>query len=296
MRVVMSVASFFSAFLIALCGSLFNRQAPVVPENLNEFPRQCRAVIFDLGGVLVETNKSKAMWELGPSLLFSYWKSGSDVHALKSKFYEILDKVAGKTGNPYGVKDEDGKLIPALMAAWLRGDRPNKKILEQISAHIEENPEWFANTTEQKIIANMADMIFTPERFVKTRKIIAPAAKFVKKCKEQGFKVYVLSNWDAESSKLMIKKHDDLFELFDGIIISGDVKAVKPEPAIFKCITDCVPAHECVYFDDQPENLRAARTLGIHSILINKESPIKEIQEQVALIQPIGAKGESAYA
>jgi epoxide hydrolase-like predicted phosphatase len=60
-----------------------------------------------------------------------------------------------------------------------------------------------------------------------------------------------------------------LDELFDGIVISGDVGMHKPEPAIFLLGAERidVPAEECVFVDDLRENCAGAEEVGMCGIL-----------------------------
>ncbi|WP_432828388.1 HAD family hydrolase [Dactylosporangium sp. CA-092794] len=59
-----------------------------------------------------------------------------------------------------------------------------------------------------------------------------------------------------------------LAELFDGVVISGEVGVRKPDPRIYALGAEAVglaPA-ECVYIDDLPGNLKPARALGMTTL------------------------------
>jgi epoxide hydrolase-like predicted phosphatase len=60
-----------------------------------------------------------------------------------------------------------------------------------------------------------------------------------------------------------------LDELFDGIVISGDVGMHKPEPAIFMLGAERigVPPEECVFVDDLRENCQGAEEVGMTAVL-----------------------------
>jgi epoxide hydrolase-like predicted phosphatase len=62
---------------------------------------------------------------------------------------------------------------------------------------------------------------------------------------------------------------DLLEELFDGIVISGDVGMHKPEPEIFELGASKigVPAAECVFVDDLRENCEGAEAVGMTAVL-----------------------------
>jgi epoxide hydrolase-like predicted phosphatase len=62
---------------------------------------------------------------------------------------------------------------------------------------------------------------------------------------------------------------DTFGELFDGVVISGEVGIRKPDPAIYELgarAIDLDPA-TCVFVDDLPGNLKPARALGMATVL-----------------------------
>jgi putative hydrolase of the HAD superfamily len=58
-------------------------------------------------------------------------------------------------------------------------------------------------------------------------------------------------------------------ELFDGVVISGDVGMHKPQPEIFLLGAERagVPPEECVFVDDLRENCEGAEAVGMTAIL-----------------------------
>jgi putative hydrolase of the HAD superfamily len=58
-------------------------------------------------------------------------------------------------------------------------------------------------------------------------------------------------------------------ELFDGVVLSGEVGMHKPEPEIFRLGAERVglPATECVFVDDLRENCEGAEAVGMTAVL-----------------------------
>lgn len=58
-------------------------------------------------------------------------------------------------------------------------------------------------------------------------------------------------------------------DIFDVVVISGEVGIRKPEPAIFRltCERLGVPARECVFVDDMAANVAAAEELGMAGVI-----------------------------
>ncbi len=79
--------------------------------------------------------------------------------------------------------------------------------------------------------------------------------------------VYALSNWSAETFPAAQKRFDFL-SWFQGILLSGKVRLVKPDPRIFRLFleTHAVDPAGAVYIDDLPRNVEAAAAVGMHGI------------------------------
>jgi epoxide hydrolase-like predicted phosphatase len=62
---------------------------------------------------------------------------------------------------------------------------------------------------------------------------------------------------------------DSLQELFDGVVISGDVGLHKPQPEIFRlgCERVGLEPGECVFVDDLRENCTGAEAVGMTAVL-----------------------------
>lgn len=77
-----------------------------------------------------------------------------------------------------------------------------------------------------------------------------------------GLKVGVLSNSWANTYP------EDLADLVDGVVISGEVGLRKPDPKIYGLILDelDVPAARSVFVDDAPVNVDAAVAVGMHAL------------------------------
>jgi putative hydrolase of the HAD superfamily len=62
---------------------------------------------------------------------------------------------------------------------------------------------------------------------------------------------------------------DSFPELFDTVVISGEVGMHKPEPEIFRLAAERLecPAEECVFVDDLRENCEGAEAVGMTAVL-----------------------------
>ena len=101
---------------------------------------------------------------------------------------------------------------------------------------------------------------------------ISGTVEILYKLKQAGYPLYGLSNWSAETYP-RIRHQYDFFNLFDKIILSGEVKLIKPDPAIFNLTLQTIKrtASECLLIDDSESNIISAKKLGF--AVIHFKSP-----------------------
>lgn len=143
-----------------------------------------------------------------------------------------------------------------------------------------QHPDWIeldrGTIDEATAAARFAARLGRPPRelealFERVRESLQPvpeAVEIVRGLRTRGrLSLYVLSNI-AEPIFRHIEARNDFFALFDGVVISGAIKLVKPEPAIFEHLTQrfSIAPGETVFIDDLPANIAAARELGFATI------------------------------
>ena len=97
--------------------------------------------------------------------------------------------------------------------------------------------------------------------------------------KKKGHRIFVLSNTSKVFYDLLDEQLSPLKELLDGFVLSCDIKAIKPDLAMFKEILDKYqldPAN-CIFLDDIEDNTIAAVKLGIKSYQVKKRSDVVDI-------------------
>lgn len=95
--------------------------------------------------------------------------------------------------------------------------------------------------------------------------------------KSLGYALYGLTNWSGETFHRTRKMFAFLDEL-DGIVVSGDEKMLKPDPAIFRLLTRRygISPEESLFIDDNQANIEAARKLGFHVIRFESSRQLSE--------------------
>jgi putative hydrolase of the HAD superfamily len=85
--------------------------------------------------------------------------------------------------------------------------------------------------------------------------------------KAVGTKLLLLSNTDPERFGFVLRTFPAI-GLFDGYVLSYELKLLKPDPAIYLAAArkaGCA-AGECVFIDDMEENVRAAVAVGLAGV------------------------------
>jgi putative hydrolase of the HAD superfamily len=92
--------------------------------------------------------------------------------------------------------------------------------------------------------------------------------KLIRALQRRGVSLYCLSNMPVDVYTHLKIQHT-FWDAFSGIVISGEVKMMKPEPEVFLHLltTFGIRAEDCVFIDDLAANVEAARQIGMQAIL-----------------------------
>ncbi len=89
----------------------------------------------------------------------------------------------------------------------------------------------------------------------------------LKEYKEGGYNIYYLSNMTVETFKCLREKTDFFDKTCIGGIVSAYEKMIKPNEEIYKLLLNRfnLKAEECLFIDDNLDNVNATIKLGINS-------------------------------
>lgn len=99
----------------------------------------------------------------------------------------------------------------------------------------------------------------------------------LKELKSMGYGIYGLTNWSAEKIGYAFANYS-FFSLFDGIVVSGVEKVVKPDRKIYEILLErySLKPGECVFIDDNQDNVDMAKVLGINAVRFDNIGNVKE--------------------
>lgn len=100
---------------------------------------------------------------------------------------------------------------------------------------------------------------------------VGESVAIVHELERRGVPLYGLSNMSATTFAYLRERYD-LWRIFRGIVISGEVNMIKPEARIFEHICKMYTLVPCetVFIDDHLPNVESANRLGFRTILFSE--------------------------
>jgi putative hydrolase of the HAD superfamily len=98
----------------------------------------------------------------------------------------------------------------------------------------------------------------------------------------RGTPLYCLSNMPGSIYAHLRERHD-FWDAFSGIVISGEVQMMKPEPEVFRHLLarfDLRP-EESVFVDDLPANIESAKQVGLHTVWFKDAAQCRRELDQI---------------
>jgi 2-haloacid dehalogenase len=99
------------------------------------------------------------------------------------------------------------------------------------------------------------------------------------------YRLFGLTNWSAEAFPVIYPKYE-FFKVFEGIVVSGEEKVVKPGKEIYQLLLNrySLLANESLFIDDNLKNIETANELGFSTIHINVTHSLNEQLISLGLI------------
>jgi 2-haloacid dehalogenase len=197
------------------------------------------AVVFDLGGVLIDWNPR-----------YLYRKLFDDEAAMETFLADVV--------SPEWNGQQDSGRTWAEAVEVLTREHPDKRDLIAAYWH-----RW------QETLGDA----------------IGPTVAILEELRDAGVRLYALSNWSAETFPVARPRYPFL-EWFDGIVISGEEKIAKPDPAIFRQLLNRYgldPA-ATVFIDDSEANVRAAAAEGMIALRFEDAPTLREALVRFGLL------------
>lgn len=103
--------------------------------------------------------------------------------------------------------------------------------------------------------------------------------------RQAGYPTAALSNWSAETFPI-VQPRFEFLNWFNEIVLSGEHNVIKPDPAIYHILLERIDRQpqDCVFIDDSPSNIQAARQLGFQTIHFQSPAHLRLDLEKLGVL------------
>lgn len=111
------------------------------------------------------------------------------------------------------------------------------------------------------------------------------ASRWIQAMKKKGYRVYILSNY-GETTFAEAKRTFSFLQYPDGMVISYEIKHVKPEQEIYEELIrryHIVP-EQALFIDDLAVNIEAAQRIGFQTMLFTSKEEVEKKLESLPVI------------
>lgn len=99
----------------------------------------------------------------------------------------------------------------------------------------------------------------------------------INELRAKGYEIYGLTNWSMETFPAA-RERFGILQMIDRYVVSGAERLIKPDHRLFHVLLDRygLKAGECVFVDDNPDNVAAAETLGMKGIVFTGAETLRK--------------------
>ena len=222
------------------------------------------AIIFDLHGVLMYSSKCALLSQIGIPALLKY-SFTADLQNIEQEFFDFLHSIKPIT-DAYPGWHTENRPLPQIMNDWLKGSLRSQDIKLLIQEHAD---TYYQDAEHKQMAIALANILFTPHTLANNTVLCTQAIALVRLCKMLDHNTYILSNLDPETYACLQEMYPWFWKLFDGVITSGAVGYIRPDPKIYKLALEQfdIDPHDALFIDDICHNVRSAEALGIEGIV-----------------------------
>ncbi len=241
-----------------------------------------KVIIWDLGGVLFGRSRLKMAHSIGIGEFLGYWlfDGKSPFTHIEPLIFDILQQIpCSPLPETAGACNKNGRPFPPIMCHWQAGTLSGTEICRLATFHIERLSQegYFVSRRERRLIEKTIEGMFNPAVLSRCMRPLRGATRVFKECAhactENGSQRNIniaLSNWDPDSFAFLKSRYPFTFSHFDHLVISGNCGYIKPWKSIYQHLIQTCKLNptDCLFIDDQEENLVAARELGFSTYLM----------------------------
>jgi 2-haloacid dehalogenase len=116
---------------------------------------------------------------------------------------------------------------------------------------------------------------------------IHATVELLRELRDHGTRLLALTNWSHETFPVALERYDFL-GWFEGILVSGRERLIKPDPAVFRLLIERfnVDVPRAVFIDDSLRNVEGARAVGLHALHFTNANRLRADLQSLGLTLP----------
>jgi 2-haloacid dehalogenase len=125
------------------------------------------------------------------------------------------------------------------------------------------------------------------ERFGETITDAVPGTHaIVEELGERGVPLFAITNFSADFWRPFHEREKSFFSRFQGIVVSGEEKLLKPDPAIYYLALDRfgLKPQQAFFIDDRLINVEGAKAVGMHAHLFTTAEELRQSLQSQGLV------------
>lgn len=246
-----------------------------------------KAILWDLGDTLFTHNSFCVAQHIGwgTALKFYIRHPFSNSTLAKNTLWKVLAQDVTFDKLDSGALDPWGKKMPSIEIAWLDGIIHNQEMLER-ALYLSEIYTEYESSALKDFVQQLIRWKYS-NNFAPCMSRIKPAVDLLHKVAAQRdhngnklHELFIISNYAPEPFHQLYTNPANKEEVFNyfpkkNIFVSGIYHDSKPRASFFRTVLQAgkLNPQDTILIDDQPENIKTAKSLGITGILWDKNNP-----------------------
>lgn len=173
-------------------------------------------------------------------------------------------------------RDREWFLAEVCSPAWNRRQDEGRPWADAVAQAVADHPEWepWIRAYDERWMETVAGLYEDTVEVL--HDLLAGATP-----------VFALTNFSGEKWALACE-HYDLLTAFDGVVVSGEERLAKPDPAIYRLLVErfSVDPNRTFFTDDVQRNVDAARDVGLDAELFTGAARLREQLTARAVLPP----------
>ncbi len=248
-----------------------------------------KSIIVPIAGTLLYEDTNEIAKRIGLARVsrytLSHWKNPADV------LFAALGAIAMQFDpTPESLKPliYNGHQMPYSFIELQIGNITHKVLLSRLLDSLEQlyNSGFFKSKLEYEIVVSIIEITIDPVSFIEVNKLNDDIITLLHQAQANGYNLVLATNTSVELFALIKQQYPELLTLFDGIITSADIKALKYEDKFFISLKTLfnLDFTQCIFIDGDQHTLDAAAKQGMNTVPFTNYKNLKNTFKKMGVL------------